>query len=54
MLVLKTYYLSEIERYRTEQEVLKADIKIRENELLSMDDTELMELHSKVTDLVLA
>jgi hypothetical protein len=47
MLVLKSYFLSEMERYQLEATVLKARKEISEGEILVLDDRELMELANR-------
>ncbi|WP_180955413.1 hypothetical protein [Peribacillus deserti] len=55
MLVLKRYFLSEIERYKTEKAILEAEVSIQEKVLLSLDDAELLQLYrEKVEALQLA
>ncbi|WP_173427560.1 MULTISPECIES: hypothetical protein [Bacillaceae] len=47
MLVMKSYFLSEVERYQMETIVLGAMKDLSEAEILDLDDRELMELADK-------
>jgi hypothetical protein len=47
MLVLKSYFLSEMERYELEAKVLQAMNEVSEGEILELDDRELMELANR-------
>jgi hypothetical protein len=47
MLVTKSYFLSELERFKLEEMVLNANKGISEAEILKLDDRELKELAEK-------
>jgi uncharacterized protein (DUF1778 family) len=47
MLVTKSYFLSELERFKLEELVLKAKKGISEAEIFKLDDRELKELAEK-------
>ncbi|AIE58845.1 hypothetical protein [Bacillus methanolicus] len=47
MLVLKHYFLSEIERFQKERTVLSVMNDLTEEQVLAMDDRELLEIYNE-------
>jgi hypothetical protein len=47
MLVLKHYFLSEIERFQKERAVLRSINELTEEEVFAMDDRELLEIYNE-------
>ncbi|WP_169816048.1 hypothetical protein [Peribacillus kribbensis] len=47
MLVLKYYFLSDIERFNMEREILESSNRFMEEDLYNLDDRELKDLHSQ-------
>jgi len=50
MLITKSYFLSELERFKLEESILNADKGISESDIYKLDDRELKELAEKIKE----